>query len=222
MFTLIRSVAGSRLYGLDHAGSDEDIMGIGIATKAEKLGLDTVEQLGQDDEVTYELAKWTRLAINGNPTVLQMLWTPPSMWHQWDARWPEMQIRLRGIVLSDRCRDAFLGYMKGQRIKLERDRGQRTELKEQFGYDTKFAAHMIRLGIQGVEVLTTGQMSLPMASGSRQLCRDIRQGRYTEPEVLEMANELEEKLKTVPSVLPPTVDRVKVNNFLVDTYTEWW
>jgi hypothetical protein len=81
---------------------------------------------------------------------------------------------------------------------------------------------MIRLGIQGIEVLTTGQMSLPMALESCQLCRDIRQGRYTEPEVLEMATELEEKLKTVPSVLPPTVDRVKVNNFLVDTYTEWW
>ena len=222
MFTLIRAVAGSHLYGLDHAGSDEDSMGIGIAEKNQKLGLDTIEQFGQDDEVIYELAKWTRLAVNGNPTVLQMLWTPPSMWKQWDDRWPEMQIRLRNIVLSERCRDAFLGYMKGQRIKLERDRGQRTELKEQFGYDTKFAAHMIRLGIQGIEVLTTGQMCLPMASGSRQLCRDIRQGRYTEPEVLEMANELEDKLKTVPSMLPPTVDRVKVNNFLVDTYTEWW
>lgn len=222
MFTLIRSTAGSHLYGLDHAQSDRDSMGIGIATRAEKLGLDTIEQLGQDDEVTYELAKWTRLAVKGNPTVLQMLWTPPSMWLQWDERWVGMQERLKDVVLSERCRKAFIGYMDGQRKKLENNRGQRQELKDQFGYDTKFAAHMIRLGLQGIEVVTTGKMTLPMPLSDRQICVDIRHGRWTERQVLEYADFLRNELNTCQSVLAPSVNHQKVNNFLVDTYTEWW
>lgn len=222
MFTLIRSTAGSHLYGLDHAASDIDTMGIGIAEKAEKLGLDTIEQIGHDDDVVYELTKWTRLAVNGNPTILQMLWTPPSMWLQWDERWPQIQERLRGIVLSERCRKAFIGYMDGQRKKLEHDRGQRQELKDQFGYDTKFAAHMIRLGLQGIEVVTTGKMSLPMPLTERSMCRDIRHGRWTEQQMLEHADHLRSVLANCQSVLPPSVDHKKVNDFLVDTYTEWW
>jgi hypothetical protein len=38
----------------------------------------------------------------------------------------------------------------------------RPELVEKHGYDTKFAAHMVRLGYQGVELLETGRFTLPL------------------------------------------------------------
>lgn len=51
----------------------------------------------------------------------------------------------------------FLGYLEAQRQRLVGERGQRdvnrAELVEQFGYDTKYAMHMLRLGHQGVEAL---------------------------------------------------------------------
>lgn len=222
MHLVVDAIAGSHLYGLNHADSDHDSMGIGIATREEKLGLFYPEQEGADDHVIYELAKWVKLAAGGNPTVLQLLWTTPQHWLQWDERWVEFQSRVRPLVLSQRTRSAFLGYMHGQRQKLERDRGQRRGLQEEFGYDTKFAMHMIRLGLQGLELLQSGKITLPMTPAHVSLLKSIRFGGYTEPEVLTMATELEDRLANTPTDLPPEPDRRKISTFLVDTYTAWW
>src|SRR5688572_31106775 len=43
-------------------------------------------------------------------------------------------------------------------------RSHRPELEEMYGFDTKYAMHMLRLGFQGVELLTTGRLNLPMRS----------------------------------------------------------
>ncbi len=222
MHTVVRAIAGSHLYGLNHPDSDRDVMGLGIATKEEKLGLFYKEQIGADDDVVYELDKWVRLASNGNPTVLQLLWTTPQHWLLWDDRWAAMQAQLTPLVLTQRVKGAFLGYMEGQRKKLERDRGQRLALQAQFGYDTKFAMHMIRLGLQGIEVLESGKMSLPMRPEHVSLLTSIRHGGYTEPEVLTMATELESRLRNCTTDLPPAPDPQKMSKFLVDTYTAWW
>ena len=43
--------------------------------------------------------------------------------------------------------------------------------------DTKFGGHMVRLGFQGVELLETGRITLPMPPRERALVRSIRKGR---------------------------------------------
>lgn len=223
MTTIVKALAGSRLYGTNHAGSDMDFMGIGVASMREKLGLRYVEQIGADDDVTYELTKWARLAVNGNPTVLQMLWVGPdnaSQTLECHPQWSYWQMKLRSAVLSQRCIPAFLGYMDGQRKKILSSRGQRPELIAKHGYDTKFAAHMIRLALQGIEVKTTGSMSLPCVDVM--LLREIIAGKYTQPEVLAMAEALENTLKIVPSILPETIDPDALDSLLASIYAEVW
>lgn len=222
MTNIVIAQAGSHLYGLNHPGSDHDTMGIAVMGRVEKLGLSCVEQQGKDDHVVYEITKWIRLAVNGNPTVLQMLWVPLDKTIQWDDRWPRWQEELRQLVLSERCRSAFLGYLDGQRKKLINDRGQRQDIKAQFGYDTKFAMHMVRLGMQGVELLTTGRLELPIFETGADFLKKIRNGVYTEAEVLQMAAGYENNLKHCPSVLPPSVDLNKINHWLADLYEEMW
>lgn len=223
MIPIVNCIAGSHLYGVNTPDSDMDTMGLGVMTKQEKLGLHHVEQQGQDDHVVYELSKWVRLALNGNPTVLQLLFT-----HQSDhivyahPKWATWQQELRELVLTERCRSAFLGYLDGQRKKLLNNRGQRQELIDKYGYDTKFAMHMLRLAVQGVEVVQHGGMTLPMSGIWQDLLLDVRNGKYSENTVLKMTASMEQVLKTVKSCLPKTHNPVAVDQWLVKTYEEMW
>jgi len=57
--------------------------------------------------------------------------------------------------------------LQAQKQRLTGERGQkrihRPELEEMYGFDTKCAMHMLRLGFQGVELLTTGRLSCRLA-----------------------------------------------------------
>jgi hypothetical protein len=46
------------------------------------------------------------------------------------------------------------------------------------GYDTKYAMHVLRLGLQGVELLTTGRFTLPVPC--RMAGAGLRSGRQQE------------------------------------------
>lgn len=222
MITLVNTVAGSHLYGLNHTDSDLDTMGIGVNTLAESVNLAPVEQVGDSDHVVYELRKWVRLAAKGNPTILQMLWTPEPMWSVWHDEWPRIQQQLRKLIPSQACRPSFIGYMQQQKQKMLNDRGQRETLKQQFGFDTKFAMHAVRLGFQGLEVLQHGRMQLPMSPTHRAMCMDIRHGEWTEPQVVAMIDSLTEMLRTTPSDLPLGPDYPAINTWLAHTYEYFW
>lgn len=222
MITLVKAIAGSRLYGLDTPTSDHDFMGIGIMEQREKLGLRHTNQAGFNDDVTYEITKWIQLALNGNPTILQMLWIQPEHVVECHPDWWKWQTQLRELVLTERCRAAFLGYLDGQRKKLLNNRGQREELKQRYGYDVKFAAHMIRLGIQGIDVVRTGNMWLPMRQVHRTYLRATLEGAHTQESVLSYAAKLEQNLKEVPSVLPLGHDPDAVDAWMQERYLEMW
>lgn len=90
--------------------------------------------------------------------------------------------------------------------------------------NTKFAYHMVRLGIQGVEMLTTGRVTLPMAEPDRTWLRELREGKHTKEEALERAADLEAQLEVLAktSDLPGKVDRPQLSRWVADTYQEWW
>ncbi len=67
----------------------------------------------------------------------------------------------------------FLGYRHAQRAAMTGARGAHTsrpELVAVHGYHTKYAMHALRLGLQGIELLTTGRMTLPVPSSSAATC----------------------------------------------------
>lgn len=222
MFYLVNAQAGSHLYGLNHSESDIDTMGIGVHSLREMVKLSPLDQLGDSDEVCYELRKYVRLAAKGNPTVLQMLWTPRDKWLMWHDEWPTIQQQLVKLLPSQLCRASFRGYLQQQKKKMLTDRGQRETLKEQFGFDTKFAMHAVRLGFQGLEVLQNGQTQLPMNLAHLSVCQQIRHGGWTEPDVIELIDSLDEALKTTDSCLTPEPDWDTIDEWLADTYRMFW
>jgi hypothetical protein len=91
---------------------------------------------------------------------------------------------------------------------------------EKFAYDVKFAAHLIRLLTEGIEIMTTGRIQFPLQN--RDLLLSIRNGGYTKEEVLEMAEGLEVELKDLNSDLPMETDFHKINNLLMSMVEESW
>lgn len=200
---ILRSTFGSELYGLalPDAASDHDIMGIYIPTAEQVLGFlpyreDYVwrtadpgqrSQDGDTDWISYSLAKYLRLATQGNPTMLMPLFAPEDMLLSINHYGRELRGR-REDFLSQRVVHRFLGYMDGQ---IKRIKGQskkhvpnRPELIERYGWDTKYGSHALRLCMQGLEIVQTGYLTLPMPEEDRQTCLAVKQGAYSQAAVL--------------------------------------
>ncbi len=118
--------------------------------------------------------------------------------------------------------------MEAQRQRLLGERGQkkvhRPELEAKHGYDTKYAMHMLRLGFQGVELMQTGRLVLPMVEGTREFLMDVRYGRIELDAVLTMAGNLERSLKDLinTSPIPAEPNEEAVQDWMIRTYWENW
>lgn len=72
---------------------------------------------------------------------------------------------------------------------------KRSELEEQFGYDTKHAAHLIRLLRMGNEILEQGQVIVQRPDAAELL--DIRAGKWKYEELVEYAESLDKNIREV-------------------------
>ena len=100
----------------------------------------------------------------------------------------------------------------------------RPELVAEHGYDTKYAMHALRLGMQGVELLTTGRISLPVPEPDRGRLRAVRRGEVGSAEVLDAITEVEDRLTALrtSSAVPPQPDRAWVDDWLHRSYLSYW
>lgn len=246
--TILRGLVGSTVHGLNvnDGIEDRDEMGICVEplgdamalrapfeqfiyrSAAEREGRDNARSTAGDLDLTiYSLRKWMRLALNGNPTILLLLFTPDDQLVQCDAIGSELRA-LAPAILSKRVQGPFLGYLQAQKQRLTGERGQkrihRPELEEMYGFDTKYAMHMLRLGFQGVELLTTGRLSLPMREPARSFLLDVRRGKVDEQACLTRAGELEQELSDLAttSPLPEEPEELRAEEWMLDVYRRRW
>lgn len=183
---------------------------------------------GDTDLVIHSLRKWISLALNGNPTIITLLYAPPVLEPTMIGR----VLREEGsALLSRRALSAYLGYLTQQRERLMGERGQkrtkRPELVEAHGYDTKYAAHALRLGFQGCELAQTGSLTLPMHRPEREYLLQVRRGEIPFDIVLKRIASLEEALERfkngeLATVLPEEPDYGWANEFLIWSYERSW
>lgn len=184
-------------------------------------------QAGDLDLMVYSLRKWCNLALGGNPSVQLLLYSPKILIETpWGASLRSEFSRKRfasKLVIS-----AFLGYMQEQRLRLEGKIGQkgvkRPELIERYGFDTKYAYHVLRLGIQGYEFATYGRLTLPMEPVHRDFLLAVRTGGVSLEDVIAHANLRENDLRKalVTSPLPDEPDYAGVNRWLSRCYQKTW
>lgn len=251
--TILRGLVGSTVHGVALEGTDDrDEMAVAVEPPEFLIGLGRarfdmdgsyqqgfehrVERTkpegersgpGDLDRTTYSLRKWMRLATDGNPSILTLLFVP---YDECDVL-TGLGSRLRALssaIVSKQCGPRFMGFMHGQKLRLIGERGQkrvkRPELEEAHGFDTKYAMHVLRLGIQGVEIMETGSLTLPMPESDRALLVSVRQGRLSKETVLDLIEQKEERLgiAVARSKLPDEPNWPRINSFLIDAYREVW
>jgi hypothetical protein len=120
----------------------------------------------------------------------------------------------------------YRGYMQAQAERLvgirgsghgKRGSGQRQELVNEHGYDTKFAMHCARLGFQGLELLSSGRLQLPIEGEPAEWLRAVRRGEVPFAEWWERSLVLDAKLEAiaVDESLPAGADRERIEACLV-------
>ena len=238
---ILLSEVGSGLHGVTVEGTDDhDEMGLCIEPPSCVIGLEKFEQYqwrtqpenvrsgpGDTDHVTYSLRKWTRLAAAGNPTVLLLLFTPPQKIITSLSPWGREVQQAADMFISKQCGYRFLGYLTAQKDRMLGHRSQRTnrpELVDVYGFDTKFAYHAIRLGLQGIELMEQGGIELPIAEPNRTILRDLRTGHYSLTQALDWIDDLHAKLLglTNESKRPEHPDYQAINTWLISMYQEFW
>ena len=181
---------------------------------------------GDLDVIIYSARKWARLALAGNPTVLLVLFVPDEEVVFRNEAGAELTANADRFV-SRLAATRYLGYLRGQKAAMTGGPGAHTnrpELVAVHGYDTKYAMHALRLGLQGIELLSTGRITLPVPEPDRAYLRSIRLGERPLSEVLEAISDAEARLAALrdSTAIADQPDRPWVDGWLHRTYQNFW
>lgn len=238
--TILRAISGSELYGIATGSGDRDEMGVLIEPPEYVLGLKQFEQYqhrtqpqgvrsgpGDLDLTVYGLRKWTRLAADGNPTVLLLGFAPDSAILMEDETGKLLRNSME-LFHSRQAAARFIGYCVSQLSQLRGEKARkhtnRPELIQEYGYDTKFAAHAVRLAVQGIEYLETGGITLPMPEPWRSYLIGMRTGKVEYFEAVTVIEEQLEKLREIERSgnLRPSPAYREIDLFLQEAYMHHW
>jgi hypothetical protein len=241
---ILRTVVGSGVHGIAIENQDDhDEMGVYVELPPAVLGIGHADghyvartvpegrrsQHGDTDLVLYSLRRYLALVATGNPTALLPLFAPA-----------EAVLRCTGLgrdlrefgprLLSRQAGRRFLGYLDSQRQRLlgqdRRHLPNRPELVARYGFDTKYASHALRLGMQGVEVMRTGRLTLPLPERDRAQVLSVKRGEVTLESTLAVidgyAAELAELLAAGHSPLPERPDLEAVNAWSAAAHLAYW
>lgn len=240
---ILRTQVGSGVHGIAVAGTDDrDEMGVFIEPPERVMGvnspIDTVtwrskpegerSEPGDLDLVRHSLRKYLRLAVKGNPNFLLPLFAPKDQIVIRSQFGNELRA-LRGAIISRKAVHQTLGYLAGQleRLTKERKLPNRPELIEKYGWDTKYGSHAVRLAYQAYELATSGGIKLPMDPVYRQVVLDVKTGKRTKAETLELVNETAHMVEKVMESdrgcpLRAEPDYASINIWAVSAHQRFW
>lgn len=124
---LLKTLCGSRAYGLNDADSDYDYHGVYIVPTRDILSIgDRVKETAwieseSEDNTAWELGHFLKLALNCNPTVLETFVAPIEEYYTTDTGsnlGRSIQNLFPYVVSRDRVYHAFRGYASNQRKKM--------------------------------------------------------------------------------------------------------
>jgi predicted nucleotidyltransferase len=222
MTTLLVGTVGSTAYGLAHAGSDIDRLGVyaeptlDVCVHPKKADGSQVRR--NPDVTLHEVGKYVRLAAAANPTVLELLWLDR---YETSTPMGELLVAHRHVFLSDLVVNTYGGYARQQVHRL-RQRGDGS-----FGADlrkrkAKHARHCFRLLVQGAEVRRTGKLVVRLTPGQIDQVRSAEALVDDEDKLIAAFDEAYAELVAVKSVLPALPDQTAIDGVLRDVRVYYW
>jgi predicted nucleotidyltransferase len=228
---ILLAKAGSHAYGTNTPTSDLDYRGILIPTVNHFFGLNDFESYHSpedtrdgEDIVVYSLKKYAQLALSNNPNVLEMLFGRTEDYMTLtDAG--KCLILMRYDFLSKKVFKTFSGYALAQLHRMTQNEGkpthgqgnpERQKVREEFGYDTKAALHLVRLMRMGIELLRDGELKVYREDYQDLL--DIKHGKRTLQDIVSEHDALYQDMLHWydHTFLPEEPNFNKINKFIVE------
>lgn len=236
-------IMGSVAYGVSEDHSDKDIYGFAIPPRTHVFphlngyvhGFDPAPEVFQQfqqhhiidksgsatspdnyDITLYSIAKYFRLLADCNPNIIDSLFVPRRC-VVYSTHLGEMLRERRKLFLNKTCWPKFKGYAYTQlhKIRTKKPEGGRQKIIERYGYDVKFAYHVVRLLNEVEQILV--EEDLILDRNSDQL-KAIRRGEWTLDQLENYVFEKEKILEAayVNSKLPLVADDVQVKALLLN------
>lgn len=234
---LYETMMGSEAYGVSSAESDMDIYGVVIPPKElifphlsgeipgfgaqiqrfNQWQLHHLKALGKEwDFSVYGIVRFFQLAMDNNPNILDSLFAPKRCVLHCTQSW-EVVRQNRRIFLHKGSWHKFSGYAHSQmhKIRTKMAEGGRRDLIEKFGYDVKFAYHLVRLMGEVEQIMTEGDLDIER---DRERLKGIRRGDWKLEDLEAWFTEREKTLGTLytTSTLRHTPDEPAIRKLLID------
>jgi len=232
---IFETLTGSRAYGTSTDNSDYDYRGIFVGSKINILTpFYNVEQVQTEgDRTIYEFRKFMKLVVEQNPNILELLWVRDC---DIITNTP-LYSYIRGYrdqLLSTKIKHTFVGYAHAQLKRLKNAHNMllttqtpntnrnptRAQLEHNYGYDTKYGMHLIRLLKMCKETLITKQLSVYREDAQDLL--SIRNGYYTFEQLVQYSEQLMNEIENTPTDLPYSIDIEFVSHMMVTIYNSYW
>ena len=190
MTLLLEVKFGSQVYGTNTPESDIDIGRVLLEPKEFIFGIqnldvksNTIAQTvkGEIDTREMYLRRFIKLCAQGNPNVIEWLYTPANHIDHMHPLFREVFWHNRNILLNKKkLVDSHMGFAYSQIIKMRKHEdsmgAKRKALCAKHGYDTKYASHAMRLMFQLQDIMCWGEIILPYTDSIVKILRDIKAG----------------------------------------------
>lgn len=236
------TVMGSQAYGVaDEDSSDMDVYGFSIPPKKMIFphlegyipGFDNKPESFESwamhhvidpknnqeyDFTVYSIVKYFSLLMQNNPNMVDSIYTKKQE-VLYSSPIADMVRENRHIFLHKGCWPRFTEYantqLKKMRGKTNSDNPKRKELIEKYGYDVKFAYHIVRLLDEVEQILRDEDLNL---TRSRIKLKAIRRGEWTMDEIENYYKDREKQLIEIyeKSNLPEKPNKEKIRTLLMN------
>lgn len=197
------TIMGSAAYGVNNDDSDQDLYGFcippkgivfphsegvvfGFGDQGEKFDQWQEHHIRHPDDPkreydfsVYNIVKYLSLVMQNNPNMIDSLFTPANCVVQATPVGQHVRERRRQF-LHKGAWHKFKGYAFAQmgkiKGKVNSTNPKRAATIEQFGYDVKFAYHIVRLMNEVEQIMIEGDLDLLR---SREQLKSIRRGEWT-------------------------------------------
>jgi predicted nucleotidyltransferase len=211
-YVIYRCQVGSRAFGLATDDSDDDIRGVFLPPARLHWSLfklpDQLEVTSESgDEVYWELEKFLKMALQANPNILEVLWTPLVLQANEVA---ERLLALREVFVTKHLYKTYSAYV------LSQFRRMSNAFSKTSAYKPKHAMHLVRLLYSGIEALRTGGIRIDVAEHREELLQ-IKSGAWSFEQARAKALDLDRAFQDAfaQTHLPEQPDYERVDEFLI-------
>ena len=206
---IFEGVSGSTAYGCnDEDDTDEDLVGMAIPPKDmvfphlagyipgfgtkpptfnnfQQHHINFQETKRQYDVCVYGIVKFFQLCRDNNPNMLELLYLPKRCIHHSTLVYEHIRTH-RKLFLHRGCFKKFSGYAHSQLKKMgqpgEKRSAKRRATVQAYGFDTKFAYHIVRLLLECEQLFVEQHLTLDR---DREIFKAIRRGDWSMDKIRE-------------------------------------